>query len=167
MNNITEDEDEWISKSQRKRECDSMQELGEALMSLSIPALRELDLPDNLRSAIEESHKIHQRGALKRHRQFIGKIMRDVDFDEIQKKYEILSHKHDLNNANFKRLEKWRDCIIEQGDSVLNELLSEFPQLDRQHIRQLSRKARKEQESNKPPVAYRQIFKYLRDLAEI
>lgn len=166
MNNTPEDEEEWISKTQRKRECDDMQKLGEALITLKLSELDDLDLPDILRSALEDAHKIRQRGALKRHKQYIGKIMRDVDIEDIQKQYDNFCHKDDLNNAHFKRLEKWRDRVLAEGDKALVELISEFPQIDRQHIRQLIRKAHKEQEINKPPVAYRQIFKYLRDLAE-
>ena len=166
MNDSYEDDEDWVSKTQRKRECDAMQKLGEALITLKLSELNELNLPDVLQSAIEEAHRIRQHGALKRHKQFIGKLMRDVDIDEIQQQYDNLRHKDDLNNARFKRLEKWRDRIIAEGDAAMNELLAEFPQIDRQHIRQLLRNARKEQENNKPPVAYRQIFKYLRDLSE-
>jgi len=164
--NIPEDEEEWISKTQRKHDCDNMQKLGEALITLKKSELSELNLPDILHNALEDAQKIHQRGALKRHKQYIGKIMRDVDVEDIQKQYDNFRHKDDLNNAHFKRLEKWRDRILSDGDKALNDLINEFPQIDRQHIRQLIRKAHKEQEINKPPVAYRQIFKYLRDLSE-
>jgi len=166
MNDTYEDDEDWVSKSQRKRECDAMQKLGEALITLKLSELNELELPDALHNAIEEAHRIRKHGALKRHKQYIGKLMRDVDIDDIQKQYDEFCHKDDLHNAHFKRLEKWRDRIIAEGDAALNELVTEFPQADRQHIRQLFRKARKEQENSKPPVAYRQIFKYLRDLSE-
>ena len=166
MNDSYEDDDDWVSKTRRKHECDAMQELGEALITLKLSELNELELPGVLHDAIEEAHRIRARGALKRQKQFIGKLMRDVDIDDIQKRYDNLCHKDDLHNAHFKRLEKWRDRIIAEGDAALNDLVTEFPQADRQHIRQLFRKARKEQENSKPPVAYRQIFKYLRDLSE-
>lgn len=161
-----EDDENWVSKTQRKRECDEMQKLGEALILLKLSELNEFNLPESLRNAIEDAHKIRQRGALKRHRQYIGKLMRDVDYDQLKKQYDNFCHKNDLNNAHFKRLEKWRDRIIAEGDAAIKELIIEFPQTDRQHIRQLFRNARKEQEANKPPVAFRQIFKYLRDIAK-
>lgn len=166
MNDTYEDDDDWVSKTQRKHDCDAMQELGEALITLKPSELNELKLPDVLHDAIKDAHKIRAHGALKRQKQFIGKLMRDIDVDDIQKQYDNILHKDDQHNAHFKRLEKWRDRIITEGDAALNELVTEFPQADRQHIRQLFRKARKEQEISKPPVAYRQIFKYLRDLSE-
>lgn len=165
-NKIEDDEDDWVSKTQRKNDCDDMQKLGEALITLKISELNELALPDELHRAIEEAHRIRQRGALKRHKQFIGKLMRHVDIQEIERKYDNFKHKDDLHNAHFKHLEKWRERIISEGDAVLNELITEFPQLDRQHLRQLIRKAEKEKSEEKPAAAYRQIFKYLRELAE-
>ncbi|MGL5310141.1 MAG: DUF615 domain-containing protein, partial [Plesiomonas shigelloides] len=37
---------------------------------------------------------------------------------------------------------------------------------DRQHLRNLVRSALKEKADNKPPKAYREIFQYLKELAE-
>jgi len=161
-----EDEDDWVSKTERKKECDSLLKLGEELITLKIADLDSFDLPDTLYVAIKEAHKISSHGALKRHKHFIGKLMRSVDAESIQKQLISVRHKDDVNNARFQHIEKWRDRIIAEGDKALAELMNEFPQIDRQHIRQLFRKARKEQENNKPPAASRQIFKYLRDLPE-
>lgn len=166
MTEYYDENGEWVSKTRRKRECDAMQKIGEDLITLKLSELEQIDIPDRLRDAILEAHKIKQHGALKRHKQFIGKIMRDIDADDIAKQLNDLRHKDDLNNANFKRIEKWRDRIINDGDKALDELVAEFPNIDRQHIRQLVRKAHKEQETNKPPTAFRQIFKYLRDMSE-
>ena len=42
-------------------------------------------------------------------------------------------------------------------------MLAEYPQADRQHLRQLARNAREEKLRNKPPHAYRELFRELRD----
>ena len=161
-----EDGDDWVSKTERKKECNDLQKLGEELITLKISELDSFDLPDTLYAAIKDAHKIRQHGALKRHKHFIGKLMRSVDAESIEQQLIKVRHKEDVNTARFQLIEKWRDRIIAEGDQALPLLMSEFPQLDRQHIRQLFRKARKEQENNKPPAASRQIFKYLRDLSE-
>ncbi len=166
MTQEQENEDDWVSKTDRKKECDALQKLGEALITLKIDELDLFDLPDTLYAAIKDAHKIKQHGALKRHKHFIGKLMRNVDADSIKQQLINVLHKDDINNARFQHIEKWRDRIIAEGDKALPGLVGEFPQLDRQHIRQLFRKARKEQETDKPPAAARLIFKYLRDLSE-
>ena len=166
MTDYLEDDEEWISKTQRKRECDALQELGEQLISLKSEELEQFDLPDSLASAIQEAKKIHKHGALKRQRQYIGKLMRDVDADSISQQLNKVRHKDDLHNAQFKRIEKWRDRILSEGDKAISELINEFGEADRQHLRQLYRNAMSEQKKNKPPVSSRLIFKYIRELAE-
>lgn len=166
MTQEQENEDDWVSKTERKKECDSLLKLGEELITLKIAELDSFDLPDTLYAAIRDAHKIRQHGALKRHKHYIGKLMRGVDAESIEQQLIKIRHKDDVSNARFQNIEKWRDRIIAEGDKALSDLMVEFPQLDRQHIRQLFRKARKEQENNKPPAASRQIFKYLRRLQE-
>lgn len=161
-----DDDEEFISKTQRKRECDALQKLGEDLITLKDDELDTFDLPEALYAAIRDAKKIRQRGALKRHRQYIGKLMRDIDPEPIEQQLQKVRHKDDLHNALFKRLENWRDQIISDGDKAINEIMKELPGADRQYLRQLCRNAQKEQQQNKPPVAFRQIFKYLRDLSE-
>ena len=167
---MTEDyldnDEEWISKTQRKRECDALQALGEQLITLKPDELRRFDLPDSLFDAIEAAHKINKHGALKRQKQYIGRLMRDVDADMVANQLADIRHKDDLHNAHFKRLEKWRDRIVEEGDQAINDLVNDYPEADRQHLRQLYRNIVTEQKKNKPPVSARQLFKYIRELAE-
>ncbi|TNF36757.1 MAG: DUF615 domain-containing protein [Gammaproteobacteria bacterium] len=160
------EEYEGPSKSQIKRECHALQDVGEELIKLKPSELDELDLPEILYNAIQEAHRIHHRSALKRHRQYIGKLMRELDGEHIAQQLHKLQHKHDLNNALFKRLENWREQILEQGESAISDFIDQYPRTDRQHLRQLYRNALKEKELNKPPAAARSLFKYLREIAE-
>lgn len=166
MTEYYDENGEWVSKTKRKKECDAIQDLGEQLILLKDEELERFDLPDELHNAIIAAKKIRQRGALKRQKQFIGRLMRDVDAEQISQRLDDVRHKDDINNAHFKRIEKWRDRVIAEGDTAINELVQEYPQADRQHLRQLYRNAIQEQQHDKPPVAFRQIFKYIRELAD-
>ena len=64
----------------------------------------------------------------------------------------------------FHKLEHIRDELIEVGDNKINELVSEYPELDRQRLRQLTRQAKKEKAANKPAKAYREIFQCLKEV---
>ena len=66
----------------------------------------------------------------------------------------------------FHKLEQLRDRLIVEGDDAVEEVLSLWPNADRQQLRSLIRNAKKEKEGNKPPKSARQIFQYLRELAE-
>ncbi len=61
-----------------------------------------------------------------------------------------------------------RDAIelIVEVDAAVAEVLTLWPHADRQQLRSLIRNAKKEKEGNKPPKSARQIFQYLRELAE-
>ncbi|RYG81121.1 DUF615 domain-containing protein, partial [bacterium] len=72
------------SKSMRKREALGLQKLGEELVALRAEDLATLPLDESLRDAIDEARRLTSRGALARQRQYIGKLMRDVDVDRIR-----------------------------------------------------------------------------------
>ena len=73
------EEDDFISKSQRKREMTALQELGEALVKLSPDQLARVDMPENLRDAVMECRRFTKHEARRRQMQYIGRIMRDLD----------------------------------------------------------------------------------------
>src|SRR5262249_55859383 len=76
-----ESADERPSKSARKRAAHALQKLGGRLLAMreSDLASLEIDLPEELRDALREGRRITSRGALARQRQYIGRLMRDVD----------------------------------------------------------------------------------------
>ena len=67
------------SKSARKREYLALQKLGEELTTLKESDLDSLPLGDNLRDAVMEARQIKAHGALRRQKQYIGKLMRHID----------------------------------------------------------------------------------------
>lgn len=67
------------SKSARKREYIALQKLGEELITLKESDLDRLPLDDNLREAVMEARQIKAHGALRRQKQYIGKLMRHID----------------------------------------------------------------------------------------
>ncbi len=154
------------SKSQEKRDCDALKKLGEELILLNAEELNAIHLPESLHDAILEAQRIQSRSGLKRQRQYIGKIMRQVDSEEIKKHIDQIKHKHDTNTAQFRKIEQWRDRLLNDDKTALSEIINAYSEIDRQHINQLIRKAKHEQKLDKPPASARKLFKYLRDLEE-
>jgi len=72
------------SKSARKREYIALQKLGEELIALKEPDLDSLPLDDRLREAVMEARQIKAHGALRRQKQYIGKLMRHIDPDPLR-----------------------------------------------------------------------------------
>ena len=167
MTSDTEFEEELPpSKSQEKRDCDALKKLGDELLKLKQDELDTMNLPDALIDALITGKKIQSRSGLKRQRQYIGKIMRQIDSDEIKKHLDHIKHKHDTNTAQFRKVEQWRDRLLLDDKTALSEIIEAHAEIDRQHINQLIRQAKREQQQEKPPASARKLFKYLRDLQE-
>lgn len=78
------DEIEYVSKSQLKRESHALQDLGKKLVALPADQLSRIPLDDPLLEAISLAKRIqNKRSALKRHYQFLGKLLRARDTDPI------------------------------------------------------------------------------------
>ncbi len=154
------------SKSQQKRESHHLVDIGEEILKLSREDITSLNLPDELEEAINTALKIKSRSGLKRQRLYIGKLLRAMNNETIEAQLRKIQHHHDTNTAHFKRLEKWRDSLIDNDKQTLGEVISRYPEIDRQHINQLVRAAHQEKQREKPPAASRKLFKYLRELED-
>lgn len=162
-----EDEEQLLpSKSELKREADALQKYGEELIALKTADLDELELPDRLRDAVTEARRLKSRSGLKRQRQYIGKVMREIDSDHVIQQLEGLKHRNDRSNASFHKTEQWRDRLVAGDRDAVTELHQQYHDIDHQHLNQLIRQARKEAEQSKPPAASRKLFRYLREFVE-
>lgn len=153
------------SKSQRKRDSDALQDLGAALVELPAERLKKVPLEDNLRDAVKECQKITSHGARRRQMQYIGKLMRNVDPAPIQAVLDSFNGQSKAETARLHRLESLRTRLLED-EQVLQEIVTTWPQADLQYLRQQRRNALREQSQSKPPKAFREIFRVLRDLDE-
>jgi ribosome-associated protein len=157
------------SRSQRRREALDVLKLALQLASLSDAQLAPLPLDDDLRAEVARTRAITQQIARKRQAQFLAKQLRKLDEAEIESIRAALEHDRDHSRretAALHRIEQWRDRLLAEGDDALNELMQQFPQAERQHLRQLARNARSEREQNKPLHAFHELFRTLRGLLE-
>lgn len=152
------------SKSQLKRDMQDLQELGKQLMSLPVDQLNQLPMSETLRAALLEAGRIRQHEARRRHLQFVGKVIRQEEH------LEVLSNAvaaFDTGSAEHTRrqhlTERWRDRLIDEGDSVISELLEYAPGIDVQHLRNLARNARRDAKAGKNTGHARKLFRFLRD----
>lgn len=152
------------SKSQLKRDAHNLQQLGVDLLDIPENDWPKLQLPDGLVSALKDAKRMSSRGARKRQQQFIGKLMRDIDPEPIRQYLEQQRLDARRQARIQHQLEDWRDRMIAEGDAAIDAYLTEQPNADRQHLRQLVRQARKEQAGNKPPKSSRALFRYIRDV---
>lgn len=151
------------SKTKLKAEADAQQALGVRLTELPKDKLIKLNLPEELFEAVLESKKITANGAIRRHRQYLGRLMREIDTAPITEQLARWDDKHTAENAYFHGLERWRERLI-NDNNALSEFIALFPATDSQQLRTLIRNAQKELSSNKPPKSSRELFKLLREI---
>jgi ribosome-associated protein len=157
--------EEPISKTQLKAEADAQQALGVRLSELPKDKLLKLDLPDTVLTAVLDTKKITANGAIRRHRQYLGRLMREIDNAPILEQLARWDGKHTAENAYFHGLERWRDRMVADSNA-LAEFIALYPQTDIQQLRTLVRNAQKELAADKPPKSSREIFKLLREVTE-
>ena len=149
MDEYSSDEQE-VSKSQRKREAHALQQLGATLTEFSDAQLKALPITEAVITAIKEYKNLpNSHGARKRQLQYIGRVMRECDFDEVQAAIDNLQspHRFSAKPESVKPKTKWAMKLIEEGDSAINELIEIQPQLERQSLRQLLRNFQKASDS--------------------
>lgn len=153
------------SKSAVKRAMTELQDLGAELVELSRDQLKKIDLPDDLRTAVRDAQRITQHEAHRRQMQYIGKLMRGIDAAPIRAALDDIKGVSAAATARMHALERLRTRFLED-EKVIGEIAAAHPQADLQHLRQLRRNALKEQELGKPPRAFRELFRVLRELHE-
>lgn len=162
--NTTDDmaDQEPLSKTRRKAAMQELQALGEELIALNNAKLAQLELPDSLYDAVKDAQRITSNGALARQKQYIGRLMREIDTAPIADQLSRWKGSHHEENAHFHQLEKLRTRLLDD-DAALSQYLAEHPQADSQQIRTLIRNARKEAAAGKPPKSSRELFRLLRE----
>lgn len=163
-----EEEDEeiiWVSKSEIKRDAEELKRLGAELVDLGKNSLDKIPLDERLRNEVELAQRIKKEGR-RRQLQLIGKLLRSIDVEPIRVALDKLNNRHNQQVALFHKLEMLRDRLIEQGDEAMGDVIALYPDADRQQLRSMIRNAQKEKAGSKPPKSARQIFQYLRELAE-
>ena len=161
------------SRTDLKKESDRLQTLGEALVTLRADLLAKLELSDKLLDALAEARRITNYEGRRRHMQFIGKLMRQLDEATVAAAEAALEEQRRPSAAetlSLHQAEQWRDRLI-ADDAALNDWMQLAPDTDTQQLRALVRQARKDAmavkekpgEAQRHGKAYREIFQLVRE----
>ncbi len=158
--------DEKPSKTQLKRDMQALQSLGERLISLTEHQLEKIPLPEALAEAVYEARGMNKRGALHRQKQFIGKVMRQIDSEPIVQAIEQLDAVKREQVSIFKQAEDWRDRILAGSTDAIETFVKAHPQADRQQLRSWQRQYDRDRNAGKTPRSPKLLFKYVHNLLE-
>lgn len=77
----------------------------------------------------------------RRQLQLIGKMLRQRDVDPIRQALDKLKNRHNQQVVVFHKLEQLRDRMVDGSDEAIEEVMSLWPDADRQQLRSLVRNA--------------------------
>ena len=155
------------SRTQQRIEALEIRGLAEKLVALPAAQLARLPIPEELMPHIVETQRITSHIAHKRQLQFLAKQMRREEDEVLEAIRDAMDEGGEAarrETALLHQAEQWRDRLLADGDDALAALLEEFPTADRQKLRQLVRNATDERAKNKPPRAFRDLFREVREL---
>jgi ribosome-associated protein len=155
------------SKSVLKRDAHRAQLLGEQLIALKDPELTALELPERLHEAIVAARSISSRGGGARQRQYIGKLMRDIDLTRVREALGAKAAKSAQEAQRFQRAENWRTRLVEGGPEALAALRSAYPAVDEaQWLLRVAAVRSEQQRTGAGGGASRELFRALRELLD-
>ena len=155
------------SKSVLKREAHRAQALGKELIALKDAELRALQLPEPLYEAIVAARSISSRGGGARQRQYIGKLMREIDLTQVREALGAKAAKSAQEAQRFQRAEGWRNRLLEGGPEALTALRAAYPALDEaQWLKRLTAARSERQRTGAVGAASRELFRALRELLD-
>ncbi|PKL96146.1 MAG: DUF615 domain-containing protein [Gammaproteobacteria bacterium HGW-Gammaproteobacteria-8] len=154
------------SKTALKAEDRALQDLGVALAELPAGPRKRLPIDEDLRRALEEYNAIRAHGARKRQRKFLGRLLRQLDTEPLQRAVDAFREGRQADAAALHSVERWREELV-ADDAALTRWMIEHPETDVQHLRGLIRNARKAGDIANPSErhsrAWRELFKEIRD----
>ncbi|RDI97878.1 DUF615 domain-containing protein [Dyella solisilvae] len=163
------DHDYGPTRTQQRRDALAVLALANQLVELPASKLAKLDLPEDVQREIANTRRITAHIARKRQMAFLAKVMRRHEaevFDGVRAALGENRERQRQETAAMHRLEVTRERLLTDTDGVIGELIEQYPNLDRQHLRSLVRQAKAEKDANKPPRAYREIYQLLKQLAD-
>ncbi len=107
-----------------------MQELGERLLELPLDELRSLPIDERLLEAVVEATTMRARGALRRQKQLIGKLMRSADVAAIRQALDASDAGDRMARRVFAKAEAWRDRVIAEGTAAVADFRADVGSVD-------------------------------------
>ena len=171
MRGRDEDTGEFLapSRSEQRRAALDVLALGERLATLTPTQLAKLPVPESLLPHIADTRRMTAHGARKRQLGFLAKQMRREDeavLDAIRDALDAGGEAARKDTALLHRAEAAREQLLDGGDEALTMFLDAHPGADRQRLRQLVRNALDERAKDKPPRAFRELFREVKELLE-
>lgn len=155
-NQERQDDEQWVSKTQLKHEAQQLKQLGQQICELKPAFLATVPISESMIEAVALAKRLTgKREAYRRHMNYIGKLMRTENIEAIEQAMEKIKNRHLYAQQHHHKLEQVAIELLEseQSDDLIQQLLEQYPSLDRQKLRQQVRSAKRQtQQSPEQPI---------------
>lgn len=146
-----------IARSQQRRAGDRSAQLANALMKLSEPAVKKLELDDDLREAIDRARAVTTHIARRRAERTLAGVLRRNELGEVEAALAKVEDSGGGDVRQFHLAEQWRAKLIEQGMAGADS----FPATVDDELPRLVDAAQRERTTGRPPGAARALFRHI------
>jgi ribosome-associated protein len=153
-----------VSKTALKKQMQELQSMGERLLGLPAARLALVPMPDDLQEAIMLGRQMTKFGALNRQKQYIGKIMRQIDPEPVRQALAAFDREGVADKQVHKLTEQWRERLLDEGDTALQSFLEHYPATDSQRLRQIMRKYGKASARVVLSTEKRKLYRFLHEI---
>ena len=122
----TPEQQEGPSRSAKKRQCHALQALGEELTRLAPAHWQEMNLPPDMQDALRLFARIRDKEGRRRQLQYIGRLMRHTDAEELQARLHALRDAAATDTARFHLAEQWRERLLTAADDAVDDCLQQL-----------------------------------------
>ena len=152
-----------IARAKQRKAGDRSSRLANALMKLAAPAVKKLDLEEDLREAVERARSVTALIARRRAERTLAGDLRRFDLAELAAK---LARVHEAGNIDTQALhlaEEWRARLIAEGGTAA----AEFPGGANPELMRMIAAAQRERDTGRPPGAARGLFRHVVEALKI
>ena len=153
-----QDQEEPLSKSERKRAMHELQALGSELVELNAQELARIELPEELREAIAEAQRIRDFEGKRRQMQYIGKLMRSVDAAPIRAQLAQLRGAAQEHTELHQSAERWRERLLADANE-LPQFAASYPGADTEKLAAVISSVKHDRAQGRTPKRYRELFR--------
>ena len=136
------------SKSSQKKHMRELQDTGGKLLTLPKARLAELPLPEDLLKALAEGRRLKHADAVRRQIRYIAKLIKNADHESIVTALAQLEEDERLFRQRFQQVEALAERLGTGDPDLLEQVLAEYPGLERQRLRQLIRQVLRQHTSS-------------------
>jgi len=155
--------DNFVSKTELKREAKNVHEFGKILASLTELQIAQIDLPENILDAIKDLKNIKKGSAKKRQSLYLAKLLREIDLSKAQDFVNQIKFESQTEIRRIHEAEYWRDKLISDV-SYLTNIIDKAQNVDIQRLRNLVINSQKEIKKQKSKKNQKELFNYLKEI---